>query len=106
MSLSGDHAQAMRSTTLSTFRDYLNQRETLACWCPGFRRTAACNVAALVAAGMGDRVVDRSRPRCCVCGSLGQWRNVSQPPTPAGSHGLDGGAPKPRPSNVVPIRPR
>lgn len=89
---------------LCTFRDYLDARATLAVWCPGCRRPAACNLRALVAAGMGDRVVDRSRPRCRLCGSLGQWRNVRDAPTPAGSPGLDGGAPKPRPSNVLPFR--
>ena len=82
MSLSGDHAQAMRPIRLATFRDYLDQRQTLAVSCPGCRRTAACDVAALVATGLGDRVVVRCRPRCRVCGLLGQWRNVSHAPDP------------------------
>ncbi len=82
MSLSGNHAQAMRPIRLATFRDYLDQRQTLAVSCPGCRRTAACDVAALVTTGLGDRVVVRCRPRCRVCGSLGQLRNVSHAPDP------------------------
>ena len=74
MSLPAHHAQAMQRIDLSTFRGLLDHGHGLACYCPGCRRWAKTDLAALVAAGIGDRLIQASRPRCRECGSIGDWQ--------------------------------
>jgi hypothetical protein len=75
LSLAGHHAQAMYSdpSRLITFRDCLENRQGLDCYCPGCRRRAYTDVRMLVLNGLGDRNVKRYRPRCRRCGSIGIW---------------------------------
>jgi hypothetical protein len=67
LTLPSDHAPAI------TFRDFLDNRQGLDCYCPGCRRIAWTDVAMLVRNGLGDRHVKRFRPRCRKCGSVGIW---------------------------------
>ena len=75
LSLAAHHARAMHPdpTRLITFRDFLDNRQGLECYCPGCRRTAYTDVAMLVLNGLGDRQVKRYRPRCRKCGNSGIW---------------------------------
>lgn len=75
LTLPGDHAPAMHPdpTRLITFRDFLENRQGLECYCLGCTRTAHTDVAMLVDEGLGDRQVKRYRPTCRKCGSLGIW---------------------------------
>ena len=50
----------------------------LACWCPGCRRWAACDLRTLVRQGLGDRAIQACRPRCRKCGSVGVWSRTRQ----------------------------
>ena len=86
MSLPWQHRQVMPDQiVLRTFRDHLVHRHGLACWCPGCRRWATCNLGELVMRGLGDREPARCRPRCRICGEEGQWQvRAPVPPTPAG----------------------
>ena len=46
------HAPAMhRPISVNTFREILEHRYTLACWCPSCRRWATCDLAMLVRLG-------------------------------------------------------
>jgi len=58
---------------IRTFRDQLEGGYRLTCWCPGCKRSAACNLAELVMRGLGDREPQACRPRWRKCGSLGRW---------------------------------
>jgi hypothetical protein len=81
VSLSRHHARAMQPTRIDTFADFLKHNYELACFCPGCRRWASCDFVALVAAGMGDRQVRKSRPKCRKCGSRGEWQVRAPAPT-------------------------
>jgi hypothetical protein len=72
-------------TRLITFRDFLENRQGLECYCPGCRRTAWTDVAMLVSNGLGDREVKRYRPRCRKCGSVGIWSFSGPLPTSTGA---------------------
>jgi|SRR5688572_24344404 len=60
-------------TRLIAFHDFLENRQGLERYCPGYRRTAWTDVSVLVLNGLGDRQVKRYRPRCRKCGSVGVW---------------------------------
>lgn len=75
------HAPVMDPIRLDTFGALLDHDHGLDCWCPGCRRWAACNLAALVAAGLGDSLIAANRPRCRKCGSIGEWQ--VRPPIPS-----------------------
>lgn len=96
----------MRAIRIDTFASLLKHGYGLDCYCPGCQRWASTDLAMLVRNGLGDRPAHRCRPRCRKCGELGRWQVKAPVPTVAGSPGLDGGAPKPRLSNVLPLRPR
>lgn len=64
----------MRDIRIDTFRALLVHQYDLACWCPGCRRWATCDLAMLVRNGMGDRAIQVCKPRCRKCGSRGQWQ--------------------------------
>ena len=70
LSLVAHHAPAMHPdpTRLITFRDFLDNRQGLECYCPGCRRTAYTDVAMLVLNDLEDRNVKGYRPRCRKCG--------------------------------------
>lgn len=72
---------AMAAITISTFRELLQHQYELACWCPGCRRWATCDLGTLVREGLGDRAIQACRPRCRKCGERGQWQ--VRPPVPA-----------------------
>src|SRR5688572_32339427 len=72
-------------TRLTTFRDFLDNRQGLDCYCPGCRRTAWTDVAMLVLHGLGDRMVKRYRPKCRKCGSVGIWSFSGSLPTSNGT---------------------
>jgi hypothetical protein len=40
---------------------------------PGCSRWATTDLAGLVRTGLGDRPKQACRPRCRICGSLGEW---------------------------------
>ena len=73
LTLTSDHAPAMHPdpTRLITFRDFLENRQGLDCYCPGCRRSAWTDVQRLARNGLGDRPVKRCRPRCRKCGRVG-----------------------------------
>ena len=58
------HAPPMQRIEIRTFRQILERNHELACFCPGCRRWATCNLAELVANGLGDydpeEIADRS----------------------------------------------
>jgi len=64
----------MYSIRLDAFASLLQHGHGLDCWCPGCRRWANCDLAALLRAGLGDRPVGANRPRCRKCGSVGRWQ--------------------------------
>src|SRR5262245_24642671 len=66
--VTGESAEAM------TFRQILASRFSLACFCPGCRRTAACSLEFLMANGLGDSETSACRPKCRKCGHKGEWR--------------------------------
>lgn len=73
----GDHPATlpgMRGADLSTFAGLLDHGHELACWCPGCRRWASCDLAMLVRNGLGERRITECRPRCRLCGSRGEWQ--------------------------------
>ncbi len=80
LTLPRDHAPAMERIEIRTFRQILERNHKLDCWCPGCRRWATCNLAELVAAGLGDRDPALCRPRCRLCGMVGEWQ--LRPPVP------------------------
>jgi hypothetical protein len=59
---------------LSTFAGLLTRNHNLAAWCPGCCRWATCDLKMLVRNGLDDRQIHRCRPRCRICGSLGEWQ--------------------------------
>jgi len=64
----------MQRIDLSTFRELLDHAHELACYCPGCGRWAACDLAALVRAGLGDKPIRFKRPRCRKYGLVGRWQ--------------------------------
>lgn len=93
----------MQPIILRTFSDYLEHGHGLACWCPGCRRFASCDLAELVRNGLGNRDPATCRPRCRVCGATGEWR--VQGPVPLGPDlgGRQAIQAAPQRSNVVPF---
>jgi hypothetical protein len=104
MSSIEDHTPVMERIEVRTFRQILEREYQLACFCPGCRRWATCDLAMLDRNGLGDRDVSRLHPRCRKCGSLGQWqvRGPMADVTPSGHAKAE---PIPPPDNVVQLRP-
>jgi hypothetical protein len=73
LSQSAHHAPVMYGSPLTTFKDFLDRDQGLACWCPGCKSEAYTDVAMLVRNGLADHEVKRHRPRCRKCGSVGVW---------------------------------
>jgi hypothetical protein len=71
----------MEPIRLDTFRAFLKHGHRLDCYCRGCRRWASTDLAALVAAGLGDRLIRRCRPRYRKCGSIGEWQVKPLVPT-------------------------
>jgi len=59
---------------LSTFGGLLEHGRELACYCPGCRRWAACDLAMLVRNGLGGRRMTECRPASRKCGQRGKWQ--------------------------------
>src|SRR5688572_28509481 len=102
LSLAGDHAPAMERIELKSFADFLAHGHGLACWCPGCRRWAKCDLPKLVRNGLGDREPSRCLPRCRLCGSRGRWQ-VQGPMADVTPSGLAKAEPIPPADSVVPI---
>ena len=68
------HAPPMQRIEIRTFRQILERNHELACFCPGCRRWATCNLAELVANGLGDYDPRNCRPKCRKCGSVSEWQ--------------------------------
>lgn len=51
----GDLASTMQPIEIRTFREILERKLELACFCPGSRLWATCDLAMLVRNGRGDR---------------------------------------------------
>src|SRR5262245_38757477 len=58
----GDDGPAMQWIDLSTFGALLARKYELACYCPGCRRWATCDLGMLVRNGLGERVITETRP--------------------------------------------
>lgn len=64
LSLAAHHAALMKLIEIRTFRQILARDHELACFCPGCRQWATCDLAELVANGLGDCEPRHCRPRC------------------------------------------
>ena len=83
------HAASMKPIEIRTFRQILERNHQLASFCPVCRRWATCNLAELVANGLGDSDPGHCRPRCRKCRSIGEWQ--VRPPVPGfGGYGRYG----------------
>jgi hypothetical protein len=76
---------------LDTFAACLRHRHALRAFCPGCRRWALIDLAALVREGQGGRRLVGCRLRCCVCGGAGALQLCAPMPGWAGPATLGGG---------------